>query len=164
MKKIFALFLGLLIVPVLPASPAYADYSPVCNIIDGASVYGYDDIQDAYVYLGSISNQYNVYSLANEYSQFGSEYNSKSPFNKYGDYGSEYSQSSVNNSFASHPPIMIDSNYYVIGVISTNMQFRNRVDLGTAYTCAMNTYDVDDFEQEGQSFNARVVENILMGI
>lgn len=73
------------------------------------------------VFLGEVtSNEYASDSIFNEYGTYGNEYNSNSIWNTFGTYGSKYSSYSAFNPYASNPPIIIDSNFSIVGRLTEN--------------------------------------------
>ena len=64
-------------------------------------------------YLGNLSNNpYDQNSVSNPYGEYGSPYSQDSINNPVGEYGSPYSDKSINNPYATHPPIIIDTDEY----------------------------------------------------
>ena len=64
-------------------------------------------------YLGTLSNnRYDQDSVSNPFGKYGSPYSQDSINNPVGEYGSPYSDKSINNPYATHPPIIIDTDEY----------------------------------------------------
>lgn len=78
-------------------------------------------------FLGVVSsNSYNSNSICNEFGRFGSPFGN-TIFNKFGTYGGEYSPTGAYNTIARKPPLLVKDNQ-VVGVISKNRNFENRID------------------------------------
>ncbi len=72
-------------------------------------------------YLGCLNcSQYATDSVFNEYGQHGSPYSSESIWNHYGEYGSAYSQYGACNSYATDPPVIVDSAGRFYGRLTLN--------------------------------------------
>ncbi len=72
-------------------------------------------------FLGTINfNKYDLDSLANKYGTYGSQYSQDSIFNKYGNYGSQYNEQSPFNKYTSTPPVIINTNGNIIGILTSN--------------------------------------------
>jgi hypothetical protein len=64
-------------------------------------------------YLGNLSNNpHDPNSVSNPDGEYGSPYSQDSINNPVGEYGSPYSDKSINNPYATHPPIIIDTDEY----------------------------------------------------
>lgn len=76
---------------------------------------------DGKTFLGKLTtNKYDADSIFNDYGTYGSKYSSTSIWNEYGTYGSKYNSQSAFNPYTSTPPIIVDSNYKLIGYLTTN--------------------------------------------
>jgi len=108
-----------------------------CSPINGAAIYG-QTWNGGYTFIGGVFNRYDSESIANRYGK-GSKYDSNSIFDIYGDFGSKYSDYSALNKYASHPPIMYDSNYNFLGFLSI-AGYKNDINPIYAYICATKSY------------------------
>lgn len=71
------------------------------------------------VFLGEITNKYDIESVLNKYGNYGSKYSPNSIFNKYGNYGGKYSIISPFNKYSLNPPeIYIGNTFW--GYLSRN--------------------------------------------
>ncbi len=76
---------------------------------------------DGKTFLGKLTTtQYDADSIFNEYGTYGSKYSTNSIWNEYGTYGSKYSTQSAFNPYTLTPPIIVDSNYNIIGYLTAN--------------------------------------------
>lgn len=76
---------------------------------------------DGKVYLGKlVTNPFDVDSIWNEYSLYGSKYGVNSIWNPYSLYGSQFSITSAFNIYATRPPVIVDSTGDFIGYLTTN--------------------------------------------
>lgn len=111
-----------------------------CFDVNGMSIFGYDNYEDEYVYIGSIANEFNSDSIGNEFGSYGNEFNSDSIFNEYGDYGSEYSSESAFNEYASTPPILINSDDEFVGYLSLNEYKTPSINPWAALACSKDSF------------------------
>lgn len=76
---------------------------------------------DGRTFLGKLTtNKYDNESISYKYGDYGSKYSNTSIFYQYGDYGSKYSSESAFNSYASEPPIIVDSDGDFIAYLTEN--------------------------------------------
>lgn len=76
---------------------------------------------DGREYLGKlVTNKYDADSIWNKYGIYGSEFSSNSIWNEFGTYGSKFNSYSAFNDFASHPPVIITNNGYIVGYLTSN--------------------------------------------
>lgn len=81
------------------------------------NIYTYDRKK----FLGTINfNKYDTNSLANKYGTYGNQYSQDSVFNKYGTYGSQYNNESPFNKYTNTPPVIVDPNGNVVGILTSN--------------------------------------------
>lgn len=79
-------------------------------------------------YLGCFNcAYYTKESIHNDGGPFGSRYAEKSIYNPQGTYGSHYSKLSACNPQASHPPIIVDSNGTIYGLLTLNTALPNAI-------------------------------------
>lgn len=150
MKNLFVLSL-ILFAGVI--SPRFVHASSLsCSDIDGASVFGYT--YNGYEYIGSISNPYGSDSIANEYGSYGSEYSSKSMFNDYSNWGNEYSSYSAFNDYTSRPPILVNSDYEIVGYVTTNDYKYPSINPYIAKACADDSWRSAISEHEDLTFDS----------
>jgi|SRR5579875_861324 len=72
-------------------------------------------------YLGCLNcSQYATDSVFNAYGQYGSPYFPESIWNHYGEYGSAYSEDGACNSYATDPPVIVDSAGRFYGRLTLN--------------------------------------------
>lgn len=72
-------------------------------------------------FLGNcVSSEFAYEGIFNEFSTYGSEFGSYSVWNEFGTYGSEFSSYSAFNKFSTHPPLIIDSDGYIVGRLTVN--------------------------------------------
>jgi len=132
---------------ITPASQVAA--ATVCSLVDGASIFGYDGGE--WVFIGAIANEYNSLSIANEYGS-GSEYKSTSINNEYGRYGGSYGSYSAFNNYASKPPIIINSDYELLGYLTTNEFKANSLNPYSALYCAQESFRSADRSMQDVTF------------
>jgi len=135
MKKIISsTFIAILALAfVVPVHAAGIDCSP----IDGAAIYGQTS-DGGYKFIGGIFNKYDTESIADRYGK-GSKYDSDSIFDPYGDFGSKYSDYSAMSDFSLHPPVVVDSDYNILGFLSIAEQ-KDDINPFYAYICAAQSY------------------------
>ncbi len=80
---------------------------------DNYRIFAYDG-EDYTVYLGNFTDSYDSNSIWNTYGTYGNEYSSKSIWNEFSEYGNEYNSYSPWNEYSSHPPIIVDDDWYII--------------------------------------------------
>jgi hypothetical protein len=100
-------------------------------------LYGYDGSRYS-IYLGKFGysinkftnevSDYDSESVFNEYGQYGSEYRD-TIWNQYRDYGSKYRDTSCMNSYAQHPPAIVDRQGKTAGYLTAN-KYMNNTNLG----------------------------------
>ena len=76
---------------------------------------------DHQTYLGCLNcSQYASDSVFNQYSEHGSRYSSESVWNHYSEFGSAYSSYGACNSYATDPPVIVDSSGRYYGRLTLN--------------------------------------------
>lgn len=89
--------------------------------------------QDHKTFLGCLNcNRYSADSILNAYGSYGSAYSSTSIFNHFSDYGSAYSMFSACNSYATDPPVIVDSAGNFYGRLTLN-QYHAQIGVGSQY-------------------------------
>ena len=109
----------------IPAAAPSLVASPVKLMIFGGS--------DHKTYLGCLNcNKYAIDSILNTFGEYGSQYSSSSIFNRFGDFGSPYSTYSACNSYATDPPVIVDSEGKFYGRLTVN-QYNSELGVGNQY-------------------------------
>jgi hypothetical protein len=146
--KIKALFLLILLPLFLPTLNLEAK-NLTCWDIDGMSIFGYKSSE--YIYIGSIANNFNINSIANEFG-WGSKFKLNSIMNNFGSFGSKFSSYSAFNELASNPPIIINRNHEFVGYLTINNFKAPSVNTYVAIACAKNSFKSSIREHEYMVF------------
>ena len=83
---------------------------------------------DEGTFLGSFENEYASKSIFNKFGNYGSQFSSTSIFNQFSQYGSEFSKYSAFNKLATNPPIIVDDEGNIYGVLSINSRAKGVTD------------------------------------
>lgn len=136
MKVRLSLVVAVVATGLFTSLPAEASLS--CYQVDGLSIFGYDGSE--YRYIGSIANEFNSDSIANEFGSYGNEFSSKSMFNDFSTWGNEFSSYSPFNDFSSRPPVLINDDLDVVGFVTTNSFKLNSINPYVALACAKDSF------------------------
>ncbi len=130
--------------------PSY-DYELSCDEVGGLSIFGYDNYNDNYKFIGSIANEFSSLSIGNEFG-YGNEFKSDSLFNEFGTYGNMFGSYSAYNEFSYKPPVLIDAYNQVKGYVTKNTLKIPYIDPDHAKNCAKNTFSSPIYDHEDKTF------------